>query len=259
MILEGKTVVVCGVGPGLGAEVARLALRDGAQVMLAARREDNLKKLAGELDPSGERVAWQPTDITDAGQCAALAEAAAARFGGIDAVVLVAAFDAVFGSFEEVKPEDWRATYEINVVGTTQMARAAVPHLRKQGGGSIVLIGSQSSLKRLTPQIAYASSKGALNTAMYYMATELGPDRIRVNTVIPTWMWGPPVAAYVKMMAKQRGVSEDEVKAEIVSDMAIPEIPADEDVAEAVIFFCSDRSRTITGQSLLVNSGEFMP
>jgi NAD(P)-dependent dehydrogenase (short-subunit alcohol dehydrogenase family) len=258
-MLEGKTVVVTGVGPGLGGEVAKLAVRDGANVMIAARRADRLEAFAKELDPSGERVAWQATDITDAEQCNALAAAAVERFGRIDALVQVAAYDAVFGSFDEVKPEDWRRTLEVNVIGTTQMARACVPAMREGGGGSIVLIGSQSSMLRLTPQIAYASSKGALNTAMYHMAAELGADHIRVNTVIPTWMWGPPVQAYVKMMAKQRKVSEDEIKAEIVSNMAIPEIPADEDVAEAAIFFCSDRARMITGQSLLVNSGELMP
>jgi NAD(P)-dependent dehydrogenase (short-subunit alcohol dehydrogenase family) len=258
-MLEGKAVVVCGVGPGLGGECARLALRDGANVVIAARRGDKLEAMAAELDPSGKRVAWQATDITDADQCAALAETAVKRFGRIDALVQVAAFDAVFGSFEEVKADDWRKTYEVNVIGTTQMARAVVPAMREHGGGSIVLIGSQSSMLRLTPQIAYGSSKGALNTAMYHMAAELGADRIRVNTVIPTWMWGPPVQGYVKMMAKQRGVSEEEIKSEIVAPMAIKEIPADEDVAEAVVFFCSDRSRMVTGQSLLVNCGEVMP
>jgi len=258
-MLEGRTLVVSGAGPGLGGEVARLALRDGARVVIAARREGPLRELARRLDPAGERVSCQATDISDAAQCQALAEAAVQRFGGIDAFVQVAALDAVFGGFADVKPDDWRKTFEVNVIGSTQAARAMVPALRERGGGSIVLIGSQSSFKRLTPQIAYASSKGALHTASYYMAAELGPDRIRVNTVVPTWMWGPPVQAYVKMMAKQRGVTEEVVVAEIVSDMPIPEIPADEDVAEAAIFLCSDRARFITGQALFVNSGELMP
>jgi NAD(P)-dependent dehydrogenase (short-subunit alcohol dehydrogenase family) len=170
----------------------------------------------------------------------------------------VAALDAVFGTFEQAKPEDFRNTLEINVIGSLHMARAVVPHLRKRGGGSIVLIGSQASFKRITPQIAYAASKGALHTAMYFMASELGKDHIRVNHVIPTWMWGPPVEAYIKGMAKQRSVSVDTVIAEITADMPIPEIPADEDVAEAVIFLCSDRARFITGQDLFVNSGQLM-
>jgi len=109
-----------------------------------------------------------------------------------------------------------------------------------------------------TPQPAYGASKGSLLSAMYYMAKELGPAKIRVNMVIPTWMWGPPVEAYVAMTAKQRACTPDEVIAEITANMPLGEIPADEDVAEAIVFLCSDRARMISGQSLLVNAGELM-
>ena len=109
-----------------------------------------------------------------------------------------------------------------------------------------------------TPQVAYGASKGGLQSAMYYMAKELGPDRIRVNMVVPTWMWGPPVQAYVKMMAKQQGRTEDEIVGDITANMPLGEIPADGDVAEAILFFASDRARMITGQRLLVNAGELM-
>jgi NAD(P)-dependent dehydrogenase (short-subunit alcohol dehydrogenase family) len=259
VILEGKTLVVSGVGEGLGGEVARLAHRDGANLMLAARTPATLESIAAEIDPSGERVAQRPTDITDPGQCRALADETVERFGGVDALVQVAALDTVFGGLAEAKPEDWRSTFEVNVVGTAQVSAAMVPHMKQRGGGSIVLIGSQSSfLPPAYPQIAYASSKGALMTAMFYMAKELGPERIRVNTVVPTWMWGPAVESFVKSQAKRRGVSDQDVLAEITSQMAIPEIPADEDVAEAALFFCCDRARLITGQTLFVNSGELM-
>lgn len=258
MILAGKTIIVSGVGSGLGGECARLALRDGAHVMLAARTESTLAQLAKELDPSGERVAYHPTDITDADSCAALADATVRKFGGIDGLVQVAALDALFGSFTEVKPDDWRKAIEVNVIGTTQVCQAVTPALKQRGGGSIVLIGSQSSFFPITPQMAYAGSKGALHTAMYFMAKELGEHRIRVNTVVPTWMWGPPVEAYVGFMAKDQGKTPDEVIADITTNFCIHEIPADEDVAEAVVFLCSDRARMITGQSLMVNAGEVM-
>lgn len=258
MILDGKTVLVCGVGQGLGAEIARCAVRDGANAVLAARTAGTLEAIARELDPGGERVAWRSADVTDPESCRALAQAAVDRFGRVDALVQVAALDAVMGGVEEVKPEDWRRTYEVNVVGAAQMVQAVVPHLKKGGGGAVVLIGSQSSMLPLTPQVAYAASKGALHAAMLYLARELGPHRIRVNTVVPTWMWGPPVQLYVKWQAKQRGVAEEAIVDEITAKMAIPEIPADEDVAEAVVFLCSDRARMITGQSLRVNAGELM-
>ena len=140
----------------------------------------------------------------------------------------------------------------------SRIARAAAASMAKTGGGSIVLIGTQAAFLPSTAQIAYGASKGALKTAMYYMAKELGPKKIRVNTVVPTWMWGPPVEAYVKMMAKQRGVSTDVVIGEITARMPLGEIPQDGDVAEAVVFFCSDRARMISGQYLMVNAAELM-
>ena len=130
--------------------------------------------------------------------------------------------------------------------------------MKAQGGGSIVLIGSQSSFLPQVSQLSYASSKGALMTAMTFLAKELGPDRIRVNTVVPTWMWGPAVEGYVNGEAERRGVAVDEVIQEITANMCIPEIPKDDDVAEAVVFLASDRARVITGQHLMVNSGELM-
>ncbi len=258
MILKGKTVVVCGVGPGLGREVAEKALRDGARVVLAARTAAKLEALAKELDPSGESIACVPTDLTDQGQCDALAAAAVERFGGIDALVQVAALDAVFGSLADAPLDDFQRTFDTNVLGPVRLARAVVPIMKKGGGGSIVLVGSQAMLHPQTPQVAYGTSKGGLLSAMYYMAKELGPDKIRVNMVVPTWMWGPPVEAYIKMSAKQRGCSEDELIGEITAGMPLGEIPADDDVAEAIVFFASDRARIITGQRLLVNAGELM-
>jgi NAD(P)-dependent dehydrogenase (short-subunit alcohol dehydrogenase family) len=259
VILEGKTVIVSGVGPGLGGEVARTALRDGAKVVIAARGAAKLEAIAKELDPSGRRVAAHAFDITDAAACERLVAFAEQRFGGVDALVQVAALDAVFGNLATTKAEDWRRVMEVNVIGTTQLCRAMVPALERRGGGALVLIGSQSyALPPDTPQLAYASSKGALIAAMIQMAKELGPKKIRVNTVVPTWMWGPPVQAYVKWQAQERKLSEDAVKAEITKKFPIGEIPADEDVAEVAVFFCSDRTRMVTGQFLRVDGGEKM-
>lgn len=259
MIVRDKVVVVTGVGPGLGSEVARLALRDGARVVLGARREKKLAAIASALDPTGERIAYRATDITDADQCEALMQTAGERFGGVDAIVQVAAFDALFGTLQTTSAEDWMKSMQANVVGNMQIARAAVPHMRVRGGGAIVLIGSQSMwLPPAMAQIAYAAAKGALVAAMKHMVVELGPDRIRVNMVVPTYMWGPPVQMFVDWQATERKVDKQVIIDEITARMPLGEIPADEDVAEACLFFCSDRARMITGETLLVNAGEMM-
>ena len=199
-------------------------------------------------------------DVTSlAESCQALMQTAVDRFGGLDAIVQVAALDTSFGALQSTSVEDWQASMNTNVIGTLQLVKAAVEPLKKRGGGSIVLIGSQSMWDPPPmPQIAYASAKGALVSAMLHITQELGPEGIRINMVIPTWMWGPPVQGYVKWQSQERGIGEDEIVGEITAKMPLGEIPADEDVAEACIFFCSDRARMITGQTLLVNAGELL-
>ena len=259
MILQGKTVVVSGVGPGLGGAIARCAFRDGANVVLGARSAERLEAAARQLDPDGRRVAAHAFDLVDAASCAGLVAFAERRFGGVDALVQVAALDAVFGGLEGTSVEEWRRVLEINLIGSVQLCRAAAPALARRGGGAIVLIGAQAYAHPPdTPQLAYAASKGALVSAMYQMAAELGPKKIRVNTVVPTWMWGPPVEGYVRWQAQERGISEQELKAQIERKFPIGEIPADDDVAEVAVLFCSDRMRMVSGQTLRVNGGEKM-
>jgi len=258
MILDGKTVVVTGVGPGLGGEVAKLVLRDGGNAVLAARNGEKLAGIAAELDPNGERVAHLPTDIGDVEQCRALAKLALERFGAVDGVVQVAAYDGLLAGLENTGDDDWHAVLDTNVVGSMHVV-SAMSEAMGDRGGSIVFIGSQSSvLPPVMEQLAYASSKGALRAAMFHLAKALGPRRIRVNHVVPTWMWGPPVQMYVQWQVADRGITEEEAIGEITANMPLGEIPADEDVAESAVWLCSDRARMITGQTLYVNSGEYM-
>ncbi|MFG2520602.1 SDR family oxidoreductase [Streptomyces sp. NPDC048527] len=259
MLLNGKTVVVSGVGAGLGHQVAAAVVRDGGNAVLGARTEANLAKSASEIDPDGTHTAYAATDITDESQCEALAGLARERFGSVDAVVHVAAWDSYFGGLEDADFATWQQVIDVNLLGTLRMTRACLPAL-KERGGSVIIIGTQSAVAAPSQvwQAAYAASKGALTSAMYSMARELGPHRIRVNTVLPGWMWGPPVEAYVQFTAHTEGVPQDEVLARLTERMALPELATDGDVADAAVFLASDRARAITGQSLLVNAGELM-
>jgi NAD(P)-dependent dehydrogenase (short-subunit alcohol dehydrogenase family) len=173
-------------------------------------------------------------------------------------MVQVAAYEIVFGGLHDTKFEDWRRAFDTNVLGSLTLIRAIAPEMKRAGGGSIVLIGSQAMYVPQLPQAGYAASKGALLSAMYYLTQELGPDRIRVNMVVPSWMWGPPVQAFVKLRAKTEGVPEEAIVDEIKSRIPLGEIVPDEDVAEAALMLASDRARGITGQTLMVNGGEMM-
>jgi NAD(P)-dependent dehydrogenase (short-subunit alcohol dehydrogenase family) len=108
------------------------------------------------------------------------------------------------------------------------------------------------------PQAGYAASKGALLSTMYYLADELGADNIRCNMVVPSWMWGPPVQAFVEGKAKHKGISTEEVLQEIVGDFPLRRMTEDGEVADVAIFFASDLAKAVTGQHLMVNAGEMM-
>ena len=257
-MLQGKTIVVTGVGSGLGREVACQCVRDGARVVIGARTEAQLAAVAREADPGGERVAAVPTDITDPAACARIVAEAERRFDGVDGLVQVAAYEYAMGGLFDGDLDAWRQSFETNVIGALTVLRPVVEAMRRRGAGAVVLIGSQSMYLPLIEQMGYAASKGALLSSMLYLAKELGPSRIRVNTVVPSWMWGPPVEMYVAMQAKARGISKEEVVAEITRGNPLGAMAADEDVAQAVVFLLSERARMITGQSLMVNGGELM-
>lgn len=255
-ILQGKTVVVTGVGGGLGRECAASALRDGANVVLAARTEANLKEVAAELDPGGARVAAAATDITDPDSCAALVELATDRFGSVDALIQVAAFENAWGGLFNTKFEDWRAAFDTNVIGALTVLRPVAQAMKTSGGGAVVFIGSQSMFQPALPQAGYAASKSALLTTMYYLADELGPDNIRFNMVVPSWMWGPPVQMFVTGTARHQKKSEEEVLHDLVGKFPLRRMTEDGEVADVACFFASDHAKAVTGQFLLVNSGE---
>jgi len=259
MELEGKTILISGVGPGLGGACAAAALRDGANVVATARNLDRLQSAVAELDPRGERTLAMAADIMDSDALAAAVSAGVERFGGLAGVVNVAAYDAVMGTLLDMDADTFRQVLEVNVYGSTNLVRAAVPALKTNGGGAVVLIGSQSAMKsNPVPQGVYGPSKAALLAVARDLANDLGPDGIRVNTVVPSWMWGPPVQMFVDFRAQSENKTPDEVKGEIAADMPLGEIVPDEDVAEAIVLLASDRARSITGQSLMVNGGEML-
>ena len=256
MLLEDKVVVVSGIGPGLGQELAVAAAREGARVVLAARTQAYLEEVASGIDAE---TLCCPTDVADRAQCRALVEASVEKFGRVDALINSAYTPGRFALFEDSDLDDWRQTLEVNLFGSLNLTQEVVPLMKKQGGGSIVMVNSMVQKKPLDYQSGYATSKGALSAATKMLAKELGRYSIRVNSVYMGWMWGPPVEGFIQGSAKSRGVEPEEVIAEITRDIPLGVIPDDADCANAVMFFASDLSRVITGAGLDVNGGEFMP
>ena len=256
MILENKVVIVSGIGPGLGQELAYGAAREGAKLVIAARSTELLNKLQAEITESGSEVIAVPCDITKPSDCENLISKTIDQYGRLDGL-LNSAYRA--GDFKEICDSDfndWQETMNTNFFGTMNLTMAAVKKM--ESNAAIVMINSLITKKPLPTQGGYAASKGALATATKILAKELGPKGIRVNSVFMGWMWGPPVEMYVKYSAEAMGVAPETVIADVTKDIPLGLIPDDSDCANAALFLISDLAKVITGASLDVNGGEFM-
>jgi NAD(P)-dependent dehydrogenase (short-subunit alcohol dehydrogenase family) len=256
-LLDGRVAIVSGVGPGAGRSIALAFAREGADVVLAARTVAALESTADEVRAHGRRVLALPTDVARPEDCQRLAEAAREKLGGIDVLVNNAFRSAPYEPVEKASMEDWRKIFDVNVFGSVQLSQAVVPHMKARGGGSIIMINSMST-RIIEPRFGgYAASKGALMVAVQTMAKELGAHGIRVNSVVPGYIWGPALERHFAQLAAQQGTTPEAVYADIASRTALNRIPDSDEIADAVVFFASDLSRAVTGQALDVNAGHY--
>ena len=255
-LLEGKVMIVSGVGPGYGVQIARAAAREGAAVVLGARSADYLDAVATELAGEGFRALPVRCDVTRDGDCAAIVEAALERFGRVDSLV-----NNAFASGPRDVPiersdfDAWQVAFDVNVFGTLRLCKAAIPAL-KATEGSIVMVNSQITRRVFPGRGPYASSKGALLVAAKVLAKELGPDNVRVNTVVPGRMVGPTLLDSYALRAERKGITLDEEMAQAAATLTLPKLPTDEECAGTVLFLASDLALAMTGQSIDVNGGE---
>ncbi len=262
MLLEDKVVIVSGIGPGLGIELATLAAKEGARaVAVAARTPAKLDDAEAAIRAAGLRtpVLKLATDVRDRAQCRRLVDETVARFGRIDALVNSAYVPGGFTLAESADLDDWRATMDVNLFGTMTLTQAVIPVMKRQGGGAIVMINSMVTRKPMPAQGGYAVSKSALTSAVAQLALELGRDGIRVNSAYMGWMWGPPVEGYLTSEAARQGTTVDALAGAVAQSIPLGRIPDDADCAKAALFLVSDYACAVTGAALDVNGGEFLP
>ncbi len=261
-LLDGKIAIVAGVGPGLGQANARALAREGATVVLAARTEANLEQTRLEIAAEGGTSICVPTNICDRESADSLIQRTIDDFGRIDILVNNAFRSSGFAPFETADLNQWRKVYELNVWGSLNVTQAAIPHLKtsakEHGDASVIFILSMSMRKIRENEGDYSGSKAALHTTMQGLALELGPSKVRVNAVAPGWIGGPSVEMYLGWMAQERHVDVGVIRSEREAEIPLREIPPQDDIANAVVFFASPWSRVITGQTLDVNGGEYL-
>ena len=261
MLLEDKVVIVSGIGPGLGVNIALQAALQGARLVLAARTAEKLDKAEEaivRLKPD-TRVLKIPTDISEREQCKRLTEAALSEFGRIDVLINNAYEPGCFDSIDSANLESWRTALSVNLFGTMNLTLETIPQMKRQGGGAIVMVNTMVVRKPMAKQGGYGASKAALTSATAHLALELGKYNIRVNSTYMGWMWGPAVEGYLQSVSQQCGRTVDELREEVEKKIPLGKIPDSADCAKAVIFLASDLACAITGAQLDVNGGEYIP
>jgi NAD(P)-dependent dehydrogenase (short-subunit alcohol dehydrogenase family) len=250
MDFERKVVVITGGGGGIGKAAARRFLEEGARVVLNSRRREVLDQAARELDPHGERVELFVGDVSVPATARDLVMAAVDRFGGVDVLVNSTGIFRV-KPFEEETEADFEEALNSILRPTFYVAQAAVPEMRKRGGGAIVSVGSMWAIDAIatTPTSAYSAAQAGRHALTKNLAIELARDNIRVNTV---------ALGFVETPAYERFMSPEQARAVLDSVNAFQPLGRHgqpQDVIEAIVFLASTKAAWITGASLAIDGG----
>jgi NAD(P)-dependent dehydrogenase (short-subunit alcohol dehydrogenase family) len=234
--LDGKVAIVTGGAQGIGAAIARGLEAEGATVVVA------------DLNPPEGGIR---ADVSSEDDVARLVEETVARHGRIDVLINNAGLYASLEmrSFTEIPLEEWRQVMDVNVASMFLTSRAVVPVMRGQGGGKIVNISSGTPFRGVPFLLHYVTSKGAIVAFTRALAKEVGRDGIHVNCVAPGFTMSDGVQAHPEVVEALRDVS---IAARTIQRDQVPE-----DVVGAVVFLCTPGADFVTGQTIVIDGGQY--
>ncbi|CTQ63250.1 SDR family NAD(P)-dependent oxidoreductase [Roseibium album] len=250
MRLKSKRVVVTGGSSGIGRAVCELFAREGAELVIGDIDDVGGAQTMASIDRDGGKASFRKTDISNEDDVRLLVEFAEGELGGIDIVMNnAAAF--VFGKVEDVTRADWDKVMGVNVIGSANVVRFALPHLKKSNAGAVVNMASVSSFVAAPAFVPYNASKGALLQLTRSLAMDLAADGIRVNCVCPGAIYTPATEKHFEFTGQDRGeFFEQEANESFLKRFGTPE-----EVAFAALFLASDEASFITGAHLVVDGG----
>lgn len=241
-----RVAIVTAGAAGIGRAIVERWVELGGQVAIVDWDEAAATALAAEIEAGGGQALVIPADITNLEHIAGIVPKTLARFGGIDALFNVAGTN-VFHNVEESTEDDWRLIMDTNVRSVERCSKAAIPHLRKRGGGAIVNVASIMGLVAGSRDAAYSASKGAVIQLTRSMAVDFAKDNIRVNAVCPGFTLTPRARGYLERiphaMATLSAVAP-------MGRMATPE-----EIAAPAVFLATEAAAFVTGIALAIDGG----
>lgn len=254
--LEGKVAIITGASTGLGPVMAARFVREGAKVLLAARREELVLQAA---EAAGNGAVGMRADVTDEGDVAAMVDRAMSEFGQVDIMCNNAAAPGTDLWIWEQTLENWNATIAIDLTAAMLCTREVLRRsMMERRTGVILNFSSTAAYNGMVRKSHYVTAKASLRAFTKAVALEVGQHGIRCNCVVPgsidTDLW----RNWVGRLAAEQGVDPGELRERMLQGSPLRTISSTEDVANLALFLASDESRTITGQSIPVDAGSVM-
>jgi len=243
--LDGKVAIVTGAAQGIGNSIAQGLAREGARIVVADLRG------AEEAAASFRDGVGIPCDVSSEEDVQRLVDETAARCGGVDILVNNAGLYASLAMrpFDQIPLDEWRQVMDVNVASMFLTCRAVVPVMRERGGGKIVNISSGTPFRGVPFLLHYVTSKGAIVAFTRALARELGKDKVLVNCVAPGFTMSAGVEEHPEVIEALRIAS---VSARTLQRDQVPE-----DVVGAVVFLCGPTSDFVTGQTIVIDGGQY--
>lgn len=253
--LSDKSVLVCASSSGLGKATALEFAREGARVMLCSRRESELQRAAADIKAAtGNEPRTTVVDVTKPADVTRVVDATVAAFGGLFALINNSGGPPA-GTFDQFDDAAWQSAFELNLLSYIRTTRAALPHLRKAGGGRIVNFTSSSVKSPIDNLILSNTFRTGVMGLTKTLASELGRDHILVNVLGPGRIQTDRIVQLDGIRASKSGVSVEQVRAETSKTIPLGRYGTPEEYAKMAVFLASPANTYITGQTLLVDGG----
>jgi NAD(P)-dependent dehydrogenase (short-subunit alcohol dehydrogenase family) len=246
-IKDLRVLVTAGAG-GIGREIARAFVAEDAKVHVCDVDQKALDALA-DGDPA---ITRSKADVADRAEVEHLFREALEALGGLDVLVNNAGIAGPTGRVEDINPEDWDRCLAINITGQFNCARLAVPHLRKSANASIVNLSSAAGRLGFPLRTPYSASKWAVVGFTKSLAIELGQEGIRVNAIQPGIVEGERIRRVFENKAASRGIPFEEMRKDALSVVSMRTEVTPQQIADMILFLCSPRGRTISGQAISI-------
>jgi len=236
---KGMRVLVTAGGAGIGRVIAQTFVEHGAKVHTC------------DVDPATKPDTL--CDVAKLGDVDRLFEDVTRKLGGLDVLVNNAGIAGPTAKIEDIKPEDWDRTIAIDLSGMFYCTRKAMPMIKRSGGGSIVNLSSAAGRHGFPQRTPYASAKWGVVGFTKSLAVEAGPDKVRVNAILPGLVEGERIERVIAAKAKATGVSHEEFRQKLLETTSLRSTVSAQDIANMVLFLCTKPGERITGQAIPVD------